>query len=67
MIDHNNSINTWNIRKQVAGYIMFLKRKRRPKLKAKGCAEGSYHWIFNHEMESGLDLVQSNTHKIAVC
>ena len=42
---------------------MFLKRKRRPKLKAKGCTEGSYHWICNHKIESSLDLIQSNTHK----
>ena len=38
MIDSNNNINTLNIRKQVAGYIIFLKRKQRVKLKAKGCA-----------------------------
>ena len=43
---------------------MFLKRKRRAKLKAKICAEGCYHRIFNHEMESSSDLVQSNTHKV---
>ena len=42
---------------------MFLKRKRRAKLKAKGCAEGRYHQIFNHKMESSSDLIQSNTHK----
>ena len=63
MIDHNYNIDTWNIRKQVAGYIMFLKRKRRAKLKAKGCAEGCYHRIFNHVLESSSNLVQSNTHK----
>ena len=63
MIDYNNNIDTWNIRKQKAGYIMFLKRKERAKLKAKGCAEGHYHQIFNNKMESSLDLVQSNTHE----
>ena len=26
VIDYNNNIDTWNIRKQVGGYIMFLKR-----------------------------------------
>ena len=46
IIDHNYNIDTWNIRKQVVGYIMFLERKRRAKLKAKGCAEGRYHHIF---------------------
>ena len=63
MIDHKNNINTWNIRKQVAGYIMFLKRKQRAQSKAKGCAEDRYHRIFNHKIESSSDLVQSNTHK----
>ena len=42
---------------------MFLKRKQRPKLKAKGCAEGNYPLVLKHEMESSSDLVQSNTHK----
>ena len=42
---------------------MFLKRKRRPKLKAKRFTEGSYHCTFIHEMESSSDLIQSNTHK----
>ena len=42
MIDHNYNTDTWNIRKQVVGYIMSLKRKRGAKLKAKGCAEGRY-------------------------
>ena len=42
---------------------MFLKRKQRVKLKAKGCVKGSYHYIFNHKMESSSDLVQSNTYE----
>ena len=63
MIDHNNNIDIWNIRKQVAGYIMFLKRKQRAKLKAKGCAEGRYHHIFNNVLESSCDLLRTNTHK----
>ena len=46
MFNNNHNINSWNIRKQVAGYIMSLKRKRRMKLHAKGCAEGHYHLIF---------------------
>ena len=63
MIDHNYNIDVWNIKKQVTGYIMFLKRKRRTKLKAKWCTGGRYTRISNHKMESSSDLVQSNTHK----
>ena len=63
MIDHNNDIDTWNIRKQVVENIMFLKRKQRPKLKVKGCTEGSYHWIFKNEIKLSSDLVQSITHE----
>ena len=43
VIDQNTNNNTWNIRKQAVGYIMLLKKKRRAKVKAKGCAEGHYH------------------------
>ena len=44
MIDNNNNnINIWNIRNQVVGYIIILKRKQRAKLKQKGCTEGRYH------------------------
>ena len=32
-------------------------------MKAIGCAEGCYHLIFNHAMESNSDLVWSNAHK----
>ena len=63
MIDHNYNIDTWNIRKQVVGYIMSLKRKRRTKLKAKGCAEGHYHRIFNNVFQSSSDFLRTNTHK----
>ena len=63
MIDHNYNIDTWNIRKQVVGYIMSLKRKRGAKLKAKGCAEGRYHRIFDNMLNPGYDLLRSNTHK----
>ena len=42
---------------------MSLKRKRRTKLKTKGCVENCYHRIFNHILESSSNLVQSNTHK----
>ena len=37
VIDRNNNNNIWNIRKQAVGYIMFLKKKRREKVKTKGC------------------------------
>ena len=63
MIDHNYNIDIWNIRKQVVGYIMSLKRKRVAKLNAKGCTESRYNCIFSNVLESSSDLLQSNTHK----
>ena len=42
---------------------MFLKRKQRAMMKAKRCAEGHYHQIFNHKIESSSHLVQSCAHK----
>ena len=63
VIDQNNNIDTRNIRKQAVGYMMFLKRKQRAKLKAKGCADGRYHRMFNHKMESSSHLVQLCTHE----
>ena len=42
---------------------MSLKRKQRVKLKAKRCAEGDCHHIFNNVLESSFKLLQSNTHK----
>ena len=63
MNNHVYNINTWNIRIQLTGFIMSLKRKRRMKLKAKGCAEGRYHHIFKHILTSNPNLVQSNTHE----
>ena len=38
-------------------------RKQGVKLKAKGCAEGRYHRMFNNMLESSSDLLQTNTHK----
>ena len=61
IIDHYYNTVTWNIKKQVAGYIMSLKRKQRTELKTKVYAEGCYHQIFNHVLESSSNLVQSNT------
>ena len=33
---------------------MFLGRKQRAKLKAKGCTEGRYHHLFNHQTDTFL-------------
>ena len=63
MFDHNYNIDTRDIRRQLVGYIMALKRKRGAKLKTKGCAEGRYHRMFNNVLESSSDLLQTNTHK----
>ena len=54
VIDWNTINNTWNIRKQTAGYIMLLKRKESAKVKAKGCVgvEGHHSWKFNHKSKS---------------
>ena len=57
IIDHNYNIDTWNIRKQVAGYIMSLKRKQRMKLKKKGCTEGCYYHIFSNVLKSSPELL----------
>ena len=32
-------------------------------MKAKGCAEGRYHRMFNNVLESSSNLLQTNTHK----
>ena len=63
VIDQNTNNNTWSIRKETKQYIMFVKRKRSGKVKAKGCAEGRYHRNFNHELESRSHLVPSCAHK----
>ena len=56
-------ILTWNIRRQVVGYIMSMKRKGRMKLKADSPEEGKYHLMFNNLLPSDSDLLQTNTHK----
>ena len=63
MFDHNYNIDTCDIRRQIVGYIMSLKRKQGAKLKAKECTEGRYHRTFNNVLESSSDLLQTNTHK----
>ena len=62
MFNNNYNINTWNIRRQVVGYIMFLKRNQRMKLKAKSCAKDKYRLIFNNVLTSSSNLLQSNNH-----
>ena len=63
MIDYNHSNNTGNIRRQVVGYIMSMKRKRRIKLKAKAPEEDKYHLMFNNVLALDSDLLRTNTHK----
>ena len=41
---------------------MFLKRKQKAKVKAKGCAEGNCHWIFKHKLESSSHIIPSCFH-----
>ena len=43
VVNKNTNNNTRNIRKQVVGYIMLLKRKQSTKVKAKGYTEGHYY------------------------
>ena len=65
MINQNTNNDTWSIRKQTNGYIMFLKRKGSGGMKAKGCAEGWYHQNFNHILESSSHLVSSCAHEVS--
>ena len=51
------------LEKQVGGYIISMKRKRRMKLKAKGCAEGQYHLLFNNALTSSSKMLRSKSHK----
>ena len=63
MINYNHSSSVRIIRRQVVGYIMSLKRKRRMKLKANNHTENKYHLMFNNILSSDADLLQTNTHK----
>ena len=63
MINHIYNNDTWNIRKQVVGYSISLKRKRGAKLMAKGYTEGRYHRMFNNMLDSSSNLLQTNIHK----
>ena len=63
MINYDYNINTWNIRRQIIGYIMSLKRKQRMKLDANNHEEDKYYLMFKNTVSSDSDLLQSNTHK----
>ena len=59
VIDWNTDNNTWSIKRQAVGYVMFLKRKQSAKVKAKRCTEGRYHQKFNHKVESSSHIITS--------
>ena len=63
MIDYIHSNNTGNMRRQVVGYIMSMKRKQRMKLKACSLEEDKYHPMFNNVLPSGSDLLRTNTYQ----
>ena len=63
MFNNNYNIDPWNIRNQVVGYIMSLKRKRRMKLKTNSHEEDKYHLMFNNVLTLDSNLLQFNTHK----
>ena len=63
IIDYNHYNNINNIRKQVVGYIMSMKRKRRTNLKARSPEQDKYHLMFNNVLPSDSDLLCTNTHK----
>ena len=59
--DHHNNIN--NIRRQVMGYIMSMKRKQRTICKSRYRERDIYQLMFNHVLPSNSDLLHTNTHK----
>ena len=63
MIDYNHSSNILNFKRQIVGYIMSLKRKRRKKLKANSPKDNKHHLMFNNVLSLDSDLLRSNTHK----
>ena len=63
MIDYKHSNNVDNIRRQVVGHIMSLKRKQKTKLKARSPEEDKYHLRFNNVLLSYSDLLCTSTHK----
>ena len=67
MFNNSYNIGTWNIRRQVVGYIMSLKRKRRIKLKANSHKENNYHLMFNNVLTSDSDLYNPILTKDVVC
>ena len=63
IIDYNHYNNINNIRRQVVGYIMSMKRKRRTKLKTWSPEQDKYHIMFNNVLPSDSDILCTNTHK----
>ena len=59
--DHYNNIN--NIRRQVIGYIMSMKRKQKTILKTQYREWDKYQLMFNNVLPSDSDLLYTNTHK----
>ena len=63
IIDYNHYNNINIIKRQVVGYIMSMKRKRRTKLKARSPEQDKYHLMFDNVLPSDSDLLCTNTHK----
>ena len=59
--DHYNNIN--NVQRQVIGYIMSMKRKRRTNLKTRYQERDTYQLMFNNILPSNSDLLCTNTHR----
>ena len=59
--NHHNNIN--NFQRQVMGYIMSMKRKRRTIVKSQYQERDIYQLMFNHVLPSNSDLLYTNTHK----
>ena len=59
--NHHNIIN--NVQRQVVGYIMPMKRKRRTILKSPYQERNVYQLMFNNVLPSNSDLLHINTHK----
>ena len=63
IIDYNHYNSITNIRRQVVGYIMHMKKKQRTNLKARNPEQDKYHLMFNNVVPSDSDLLCINTHK----
>ena len=56
IIDYKNCNNINNIRRQVIGYIMSMKRKQRTNLKARSPEQDKLHFLFNNVLPSDSDF-----------